>query len=636
MFLRSPRSSQGFGREDLREELASFMNDSLLPRLEDCMQQLVSDVSDKVVAACPRPAEIPRTSSEPERMKKQVTIGKRCLKKSSVEPVAESESPTSPKAAATYSSEQDHRQEGSTNVGTSLRRSWRFSGAELTPNEAPAATSLSGEAPDYSSYASSVGQNSSYTPLAAPLYVSRVDSTDQAKWGSQSNSDCESEAKSSGSDAVSLIEVAHRNGSVTPWQKRVTLSRLSGELFDVPEKRSSVVVTTLMNVVMDNRFTYGVGGAIILNAMTMGVQADYMAHHWDEPVPVAFLWTDIAFCSVFVLELAMRASVYTKHFLTMIGWQWNVFDILMVGIQIFDLLGALFSDNWAGAATNAGVLRMMRIFRLFRVLRLVRVLSVFAELRMFIVSVADAMRSLFWTIAIICLCMYIGGIYLTQLFTDLQVQHPHGGRDMDLLRENYGSLSKSMLTLYMTISEGIPWSEAMEPWNKYCGAWIAFAFAAWMAFTLFALMNVITGVFVESAIRTANDDKKKLLIYQMGQWFLEADVDQSQTINWREFARHLENPKMERFLKTIDIDIAEAGDLFQVLDVHEEGEIQIDDFVSGCIRLLGSAKSIDLLTVLKLQKSSSKELEELTKMIDHRFDDLEQRINREGKSSQTS
>jgi len=403
-----------------------------------------------------------------------------------------------------------------------------------------------------------------------------------------------------------------------PWRRRIT-TRLSGELFNIPEPRSSVVITPIMKVVMDVKFTYVVGSFIALNAMTMGWQADYMALNWRHETPRFFLLLDVFFCFVFTVELSLRVLVYGCHFFTMMGWQWNVFDVCMVVFQLADVTCALLA-NTAGTSEvghpEVGVLRMMRIFRLFRVIRLVRLMSVFSELRMFIVSVADSMRSLFWTIMLILLAMYISGIYLTQLVTDHKIAHPHAASDHFDLERFYGSLGRSMLTLYETISEGVPWSEVMVPLAKHCSPWMALVFSLWMAFTMFAMLNVITGVFVESALQTANDDKKKLLMYQMRQWFAEADVDKTETLTWDEFRRHLENPKMERFLKIVDLDTQEAWDLFHLLDIHGRGEIHADDFVNGCVRVTGTAKAIDLVTLMHQYKVTMEKLSDHSEFVE--------------------
>lgn len=296
------------------------------------------------------------------------------------------------------------------------------------------------------------------------------------------------------------------------------------------------------------------------------------------------------------------------------GWHWNVFDAAMVVFQVTEevigFVGYFLNQVIKKTSSEASVLRMMRIFRLFRVLRLVRLMSVFSELRMFVVSVIDSMKSLFWTILLLLLVMYIAGVCLTQLVTNTKMQHRGQLKDMEGLHKMYGTLDRSMLTLYQTISEGIHWHVAMKPLVVSCSPWMSLMFCLWIAFCVFALLNVVTGVFVESALRTANEDQKKLLMYQMGQWFSDADADQTGTITWDEFRYHLEDPKMEKFLKIVDLDAQEAWDLFHLLDVSGVGEIPVDDFVNGCVRVTGNAKAIDLVTFMHTYKVTQVKLAE--------------------------
>merc|ERR1711972_113952 len=48
----------------------------------------------------------------------------------------------------------------------------------------------------------------------------------------------------------------------------------------------------------------------------------------------------------------------------------------------------------------------------------------------------------------------------------------------------------------------------------------------------------------------------------------------------------------------LELETSEAEGLFHLLDVDESGEVGIEEFIMGCMRLKGTAKSIDLATLL--------------------------------------
>merc|ERR1711937_184734 len=55
---------------------------------------------------------------------------------------------------------------------------------------------------------------------------------------------------------------------------------------------------------------------------------------------------------------------------------------------------------------------------------------------------------------------------------------------------------------------------------------------------------------------------------------------------------------MMAHLRAIGLEVNEALGLFKLLDVDETNEVSIQEFVVGCMRLKGGAKSIDLATLM--------------------------------------
>lgn len=356
------------------------------------------------------------------------------------------------------------------------------------------------------------------------------------------------------------------------------------------------------SLVMDSMFDYTIGGLILLNAALLGFETDWQARNWPKDKPPYFEIANTALCGCFTVEIVMRLYVHGSSYFSMAGWAWNVFDLTMVALQLLEEFARLwfFYELRSRLVWHYQfvVLRVMRIFRIVRVLRLVHVLHVVGELRMLLVSVAGSVRSLFWTVLVLLLLTYVFGLYLTQLVVDYRMNHPEEHEGQEELLKYYGDLARTMLSLYQTISDGIHWHEVMDPLALHCSQWIAPLFAFYIAFALFAFMNVITGVFVESAMRTAEEDKRRLLINQMKYLFEGADVDNSGTISWPEFQSLLERPELQTYLKAIDLHQEEARELFHLLDCDGQGEIDAVDFVNGCLRLHGSAKAIDFAAFL--------------------------------------
>jgi len=144
------------------------------------------------------------------------------------------------------------------------------------------------------------------------------------------------------------------------------------------------------------------------------------------------------------------------------------------------------------------------------------------------------------------------------------------------------------------MTDGIHWHEVMDPLVQHCSPWLQLVFVVYTAFTMLALMNILTGFFLESAMRIAEDENKQVVVEQISQIFRRGDVDNSGTISVAEFQGLLTHDEhLAFFLNTLDIHQEQAMQLFVLLDKDNSGEIDFDEFVVGCERLQGSAKAID-------------------------------------------
>merc|ERR1712048_847160 len=111
-------------------------------------------------------------------------------------------------------------------------------------------------------------------------------------------------------------------------------------------------------------------------------------------------------------------------------------------------------------------------------------------------------------------------------------------------------------------------------------------------------MNVVTGVFVESALLIAKRDKDIYMVNSVRSLFAKTDDDASGTISWDEFEQKLDTPEMTEYFKMIDVDMSEARGIFSLLDIDKSGQIESEEFLSGCMRLTGSAKALDLTVLM--------------------------------------
>jgi len=162
----------------------------------------------------------------------------------------------------------------------------------------------------------------------------------------------------------------------------------------------------------------------------------------------------------------------------------------------------------------------------------------------------------------------------------------------------YGSLSRSGLSLYQAVTGGISWIELVDPLVKMNTPLMVVVFSIYIAFTVFAMLNVITGVFVESALTSAKHENSMDLMHHLHEVVENMNLEDARRMTWEQFEGQLENPHMDEYFRATDLSKDEAKGLFELMDFDRTGFIDADEFIKGCLRINGPAKAIDLVTLM--------------------------------------
>ena len=238
-------------------------------------------------------------------------------------------------------------------------------------------------------------------------------------------------------------------------------------------------------------FSYVIITFIALNSLMMGIQADWMVTHVGQQAPVVFDALEYIFAVIFTWELVMRIFVYNIAFFKMPDWKWNIFDSVVVFLQVFDIITTLAVGGNNGG--NLNFMRLVRLMRLLRILRLMRVLRFVQELRSMVMSIAASLRSLMWTIILLAFLMYGVGVCLIQMIADKGLEEPRIMEIAPDIKLYYGSLVEALVSLFAGITGGIDWNDLLVPLEDQIGPWLAAVFVLYIAFAVLAMMNVVTG-----------------------------------------------------------------------------------------------------------------------------------------------
>jgi len=390
---------------------------------------------------------------------------------------------------------------------------------------------------------------------------------------------------------------------------KTAMSRTGGGRFEMRslsfESSSSITKArkTLNTFVNSHVFNYSVFVLILLNLVMLGLEIDQSASLPPGESPPFFAEINLVIVAVFTTEVVLKWVAYgCRGYFMGIEKMWNWFDLIVVALSLFEVVVELLSAVLF-AQMDANQLRVMRLARLARTLRGVRVvklLKYIGSLRTIIFSIVSTMGSLMWTLVLLLMLFYCFGVIIAQSVVD----HCRGGGVCTPEIVYYWSgVRNCMLTLFLAITGGISWNDALDPLWKVSTVAVV-SLCLYIVITIFAVLNVVTGVFCNTAIESAAADKDIAIMKQMHKHeaqvqslreiFAEIDTDCSNMITLAELKDALRGHKLKNFMESMNISTQDVWTLFMVVDADASGEISLDEFVFGCQQLQGPAKGLQV------------------------------------------
>merc|ERR1712232_118567 len=220
----------------------------------------------------------------------------------------------------------------------------------------------------------------------------------------------------------------------------------------------------------------------------------------------------VTFAVLLVAELLFRFFVLgPKDFFVGEERNWNFFDVLMVASALAEVLASSLDVSFCRILRTLRIVRMIRVFRLFRQL---------STLRMIVAMVGSSLFSVCWAIFALFMVAYMVAIFFMQAIAD----HVQTSNTDDEWRQHadsrYGSMHRCLLTLMASFSGGLDWLQAAENLETVGWAYVA-VFLFYILFVLIGLLNIVTGVFVESAKNMAQLDSDLVIeqeLHQSNSW----------------------------------------------------------------------------------------------------------------------
>jgi voltage-gated sodium channel len=219
----------------------------------------------------------------------------------------------------------------------------------------------------------------------------------------------------------------------------------------------------LARLVDSGRFNAFIAGVIVANAVVLGLETypGIMSSYGS-----VLIGLNAVFYGVFVVELMLRFASYGRRPQDFFRSGWNVFDLVVIG-----------------AAAIPGVREQTQLLRLLRLARIVRLVRFLPDARILILTVVKSVPSVFSTLALTFVLMFVYGMTGWSLF----------GEE---LPEEWGTIGQSMVTLFILLTlENFPTyladAEAVSPFAQLF-------FISYVVLAAFIVFNLLIGIVISS------------------------------------------------------------------------------------------------------------------------------------------
>merc|ERR1712136_138193 len=220
------------------------------------------------------------------------------------------------------------------------------------------------------------------------------------------------------------------------------------------------------------------------------------------------------------------------------------------------------------------------------------------------------------------------------------IEHGNAHPDhVEFLETFFASMGMALLSLFMCVTSGLSWWDVevvlLEIHPVY-----GFLFVVYIATMVLSLLNIVTGICVNNALEMAQMDhdlmmkfeldRKAAYIESLEDLFHDLDANGSGTISFEDFTKHLEQHETSALFAVLGIEVSDAISFFETLDVDGSHELEIDEFVMGCLNLRGNVRTVDVATLMRGNKKLAQRIGKVAKNTDDQLQDIIERLPPEG------
>lgn len=318
-------------------------------------------------------------------------------------------------------------------------------------------------------------------------------------------------------------------------------------------------------------------GVIAFNAIWIAVDTDFNGADILLDAHPVFQVAENLFCLFFSMELFIRFMSFQRVRFALKDF-WFAFDSALVLTMVLEtwimtlivLITAPGGSGGGAGMGNASILRIARLLRLTRMARMARLLRAMPELMIMIKGMMAAMRSVFFTLCLLVIIMYVFAVVFTQLCAETDTGDAH-----------FKNVPHSMFTLLMygTLLDDIGNLTKQLGRESYIIAGVFLVFVLLAALTV---MNMLIGVLCEVVSVVAAIEKEEMLVTYVNEKLQKVmailDADGDLTISKSEFLKILENIDAARCLQDVGVDVIGLVDFADFIFADDSvTNVQLDD-----------------------------------------------------------
>lgn len=306
-----------------------------------------------------------------------------------------------------------------------------------------------------------------------------------------------------------------------------------------------------------------------------------------------------------IFGLAFFGEMLVK--MVCMGWRygrsrWNFVDMVINGMWLIHHLGSRIRVN----PTVFRLLRVIRLVRLVRLGKLVSVMQMFDSLHLLMSSIRAGWSVLLWSTVLLVGVMVIAALSLNKMLVEFISDEDEDINARLRVFRYFGDFTKAMLTMFeITLGNWVPVCRTI---SEDVNMWYGLVFISYELVVGFAMVKVITGVFMHETFNAVSTDDDLLILMRerqvaqyvrrMEYFFNLTDVDHNGKFSWEEFMLMIRDERSKVWLSGMGLDVHDAQLTFELLD-DGDGSLTTEELVRGFSRLRGEARSIDVLALLQ-------------------------------------